>query len=498
MEALRIDDFGFAYPKSDSTLSHVDLTVQAGEFLLLIGDTGSGKTTLLRNMKPELAPVGTREGSISLFGQTLAYDTTDCLTEDAGYVFQNPANQIVCDTVWHELAFGLENLGTDPDVMRRRVAEVAHFFGIEPWMHRQTNSLSGGQKQTLNLASILAMHPRLLLLDEPTAQLDPVAEKNFFHALFRINRELGITVIAATHTPEVMADYATGCVRVQDGRLVAEDIDVYRAFAAPETPLFVRQPMADEKVLPDEGKSGEGASTSGKSEVEPAVAIDEVFFRFSRNDDYVLHGTSLEVSKGEIHAIVGGNGSGKTTMLHLIAGAYRAEHGKVENAYPRQQALMPQDPKALFVCDSIADELAEWQERCGYTDDDIARIEKEFGFDAMTERHPYDLSGGQQQELAIAKLLLTDPELLLLDEPTKGLDGTTRVEIADILLDLRAKGRTMILVTHDLSFVKRVADRVSLLFDGEVACTQSASSFFNENLFYRPINDSFARLWDQR
>lgn len=483
--SLRYEGFGFSYAGSDdAVLRDVNLTVPAGAFILLVGPTGSGKTTLLRCTKPEIAPTGVRSGGIEVVAAGALEG--GARSPQIGYVFQNPDNQIVCDTVWHELAFGLENLGTDPDVMRRRVAEVANFFGIEPWFHQATDALSGGQKQIMNLAAVLAMQPQLLLLDEPTAQLDPIAQANFLHALFRVNRELGITVMVATHQPEAMLDYAIMAARVEDGCVKPCALDELRIEGNPDQ---------EERLA--KATSGQREDVARTPSTKPVLALKDVFYRYSEDAPWVLRNLRLELPAG-IHAVVGGNGCGKTTLLKVIAGTLSPTRGRVRNELARSQALLPQNPKALLVCDTVLEELTEWQATGGYGTEDVDRIMELMGIEDLASRHPYDVSGGQQQKVALAKLLLCKPELLLLDEPTKGLDASSKIELADALLQAACADAAVVLVTHDLSFAVRVADDVTLLFDGEAACTQSGADFARDSLFYKPRPDRFAQLWDER
>ncbi|MBP3884674.1 MAG: ABC transporter ATP-binding protein, partial [Olsenella sp.] len=196
-----------------AVLRGCDLAIPQGAFCLLAGDTGSGKTTLLRLAKPEIAPAGSLSGSVRALGRDVRALTPLESAQTVGYVFQSPDNQIVCDTVWHEMAFGLENLAVPETEMRRRVAEVCYFFGMERWFHAKTSDLSGGQRQVLALAATLAMRPRVLLLDEPTSMLDPLAEKGFASLLFRVNRELGVTVVVATHAPAPLVPFASMALR---------------------------------------------------------------------------------------------------------------------------------------------------------------------------------------------------------------------------------------------------------------------------------------------
>lgn len=461
--ALAYDDVTFRYPGSHGdVLSGVSMAVPAGAFALLVGGTGSGKSTLLSLAKPQIAPAGDRAGQVRVFGRPVD-DLDGAAACEVGYVFQDPDNQIVCDSVWHEMAFGLENLGTPQGEMRRRVAEASYFFGMGPWFHSDTDALSGGRKQLLALASTLVMQPRVLLLDEPTAQLDPIAARNFLHALFRVNRELGCTVVVATHEPELMADYATCAFELVDGAVRAvENLGRFKCEAT----------LAERGALCD-------------ANAPAAVSARGAWFRYGRDDDWVLRGLDLEVRQGEVHALVGGNGCGKSTLLALIAGTRRAQRGEVRSAISAK-AMLPQDPKALFAEERVDEELMEWAHIGGYGADEVQAMMGELGLAYRAGLHPYDLSGGQRQMLALGKLLLVHPRLLLLDEPTKGLDRTARERVAGMIEAARRDGVTVIVSTHDLAFVRRVADRVSLMFDGELACTEPVGEFFRNNLFYRP------------
>lgn len=461
--ALAYDDVTFRYPGSrGDVLSGVSMAVPAGAFALLVGGTGSGKSTLLSLAKPQIAPAGDRAGQVRVFGRPVD-DLDGAEACEVGYVFQDPDNQIVCDSVWHEMAFGLENLGTPQGEMRRRVAEASYFFGMGPWFHSDTDSLSGGRKQLLALASTLVMQPRVLLLDEPTAQLDPIAARNFLHALFRVNRELGCSVVVATHEPELMADYATCAFELVDGAV--REVESLGRFKCEAT-------LAERGALCD-------------ANAPAAVSARGAWFRYGRDDDWVLRGLDLEVRQGEVHALVGGNGCGKSTLLALIAGTRRAQRGEVRSAISAK-AMLPQDPKALFAEERVDEELMEWAHIGGYDADEVQAMMGELGLADRAGLHPYDLSGGQRQMLALGKLLLVHPRLLLLDEPTKGLDRAAREHVAGMIEAARRDGVTVIVSTHDLAFVRRVADRVSLMFDGELACTEPVGEFFRNNLFYRP------------
>ena len=490
MAMIEARDFSFAYPPAAGeqprmAVGPLSFSIEEGAFCLLTGLTGCGKTTLLRAMKPELAIRGTYGGTLDVCGvrlvdggrQTGALSQRDSAA-NIGFVMQNPDTQIVCDTVWHEMAFGLENIGIEPHNMRRRVAEVSHYFGIAPWVHKKTTDLSGGQKQLLNLAAVLALRPRLILLDEPTAQLDPSAKREFAFMIARVQRELGITVVMATHMPEDMAEFATQTIQLSD--------------------IGTEATLADARIANDVAKGSDPSVTFSFSRApsvtkgsDPfvtslAVKVKDVFVRHNPDDPWVLHGLDLEVRRGTVHAVVGGNGSGKTTLLRTVAGDMKPRRGKVDNRCRAHQAYLPQDPKAVFVCDSIDEELREWQGRVGYDDDAVAAVKRRFGLEGMDGRHPYDLSGGQQQNLAFAKALLCKPELMLLDEPTKGLDARACARVVETLRELAAEGVTVVLSTHDLDVAAACADEATLVFDGQAICTQEVPAFFKDNLIWRP------------
>ena len=465
MPAIEVRGLSFAYPGAAApVLEGLDWSVPQGAFALLVGGTGSGKSTLLSLLKPEIAPAGELAGELRVLGEGVAGMDVRASAERVGYVFQDPENQIVCETVWHEMAFGLENLGLARDEMRRRVAETSYFFGLEDWLHRDTDTLSGGRKQLLSLAAVLALRPRVLLLDEPTSQLDPVAEKNFLHALFRVNRELGCTVVVATHQPRPMLEYATCAYRIEGGR-VCEVADL--------ASLGGR-----------EGLLTLGSYEPAQGEAPGAAAIREGWFRYDRASGWVLRGLDVAFSAGAVHAIVGGNGCGKSTMLSVLAKTAKLQRGRMMRGVA-SAALLPQNPKALLVAETVHDELMEWASTCGYDEAAAQEQAARLGLAGLEARHPYDLSGGQRQLLALAKLLLIGPELLLLDEPTKGLDLASRRIIARALRDHAKAGGTVIMATHDLDFAEQVADDVAMMFDGEIACMEPPADFFADNVFYR-------------
>lgn len=527
--AIEVRGLSFTYPGAEApVLDGLDWSVPQGTFALLVGGTGSGKSTLLSLLKPEIAPTGACSGELRVLGEGVADMDVRTSAERVGYVFQDPENQIVCETVWHEMAFGLENLGLARDEMRRRVAETSYFFGLEDWLHRDTDTLSGGRKQLLSLAAVLALRPRVLLLDEPTSQLDPVAEKNFLHALFRVNRELGCTVVVATHQPRPMLEYATCAYRIEDSRvcevpdiaslghregLFSGEVPGWGASRRAKNGVFSSASgqlgTLDPRAVAPGAKKGLKSGKSAEFEVQilsqddsgvpsrvgggrillkmhagSATTLSEGWFRYDRAAGWVLRGLDVTFSAGAVHAIVGGNGCGKSTMLSVLAKTAKLQRGRMVRG-AASAALLPQNPKALLVAETVREELMEWASTCGYDEDAAQERAAQLGLDGLDARHPYDLSGGQRQLLALAKLLLIGPELLLLDEPTKGLDLTSRRIIAHALCEHAQAGGTVIMATHDLDFAEQVADDIAMMFDGEIACMEPPADFFADNVFYR-------------
>ena len=520
MAHFEIKDLTFSYAaaKGKHSLENVSLTIEQGEFLVLCGKSGSGKSTLLRQLKTVLTPNGKRTGEILFRGVPLKRVSDREQSEKIGFVMQNPDDQIVTDKVWHELAFGLESLGCDQKTMRGRVAEMACYFGIQDWFHRDVATLSGGQKQLLNLASIMAMQPEVLILDEPTSQLDPIAASDFLNTVRKINTELGTTVIITEHRLEDIFPYADRAVVMEKGRVIADDTPgkVGQLLFEQANPMFAAMPTPV-RVYYGAGGTGESPLTvrHGRSwlsrrfpngpekdaiaapplpeEVkDPALVLKELWFRYEKDSPDILRGVSAEIPSGSLYAILGGNGAGKSTTLKAISGVCRPYRGKVTlfgkpvEKYKSSElfhgclAMLPQDPKSLFVKKTVREDLAEMTK----DKQEIDRIAALCQVTELLDSHPYDLSGGEQQRSALAKVLLTNPRLLLLDEPTKGIDSFFKETFAEILADLKKQGITIVMVSHDVEFCARYADIVSMFFDGQVLTTDTPRRFFGANSFY--------------
>ncbi len=521
MEAFAVRELSFAYPEQrKDTLSDLSFSIPQGQFVTLCGPSGCGKSTLLRQLKTVLAPAGYRRGKILFEGTPL--DEVDQRTQSSriGFVQQSPENQIVTDKVWHELAFGLESLGYDTPTIRSRVAEMASFFGIQTWFYKNVTELSGGQKQLLNLASIMAMQPSVLILDEPTSQLDPIAASDFLATIGKVNRELGTTIILTEHRLEEAFPLSDRVLVMDRGRLIADGTPVevgellrgsgHGMFLAMPTAMRVWASVKDTAPCPITVRDGRDwledyaarhpmaflpEDTILKPSEEIAITLEDVWYKYEKDLPDVVKGVSLEVKKGEFLALLGGNGTGKTTTLSLVGGLMASYRGEVK--LNGSVATLPQDPQTLFVKKTVREDLYEMfrglrvDKAC--QENRIARAVQLCRLEELLDRHPYDLSGGEQQRAALTKVLLLEPDILLLDEPTKGLDAEFKQVLAVILKALQHRGVTIFMVSHDVEFCAEYADRCALFFDGNIVSQGRPREFFSGNSFYTTSANRMAR-----
>ena len=550
MAHFEIKNLSFSYPTAGDrkALDDINLTIERGQYVTFCGRSGCGKTTLLRQLKSALTPHGKRTGEILFDGTLIGNIGLREQSARIGYVMQDPDNQIVTDKVWHELAFGLESLGVDQKTIRLRVAEMASYFGIQGWFHKKVTELSGGQKQLLNLASIMAMQPDVLILDEPTSQLDPIAASDFLNTVRKINRELRTTVLITEHRLEDIFHASDRVVIMEDGKVLTADdprqvgaflkekdspifaampspVQIYygvvgvsenstgsfRKAYADTCPLTVREGAAWLDTLFDGRKpektvieDTDPALADPEDIEDPAVFVKETWFRYEKDTPDVLKGVVLRVPRKTLFAVVGGNGTGKSTLLKTICNTCKPYRGKVlidgkpvgkykdSELFRHNLALLPQDPKSLFVKKTVREELLEMLEK-GERESRIDEIAALCEITPLLSQHPYDLSGGEQQRAALAKVLFTDPKILLLDEPTKGIDSFFKQQFAAILQKLKERGVTIIMVSHDVEFCAKYADLVSMFFDGSVVTTNTPNQFFSRNSFYTTAANRMSR-----
>lgn len=544
MEILRVDGLKFSYPNQlKKALNNINFSIDEGDFVLICGESGCGKSTLLRHLKPELSPHGQVSGDIYYYSQKINDYSSKQLASEIGYVLQNPDSQIVTDKVWHELAFGLENMGLDTQSIRLRVAEMASFFGIQGWFRKNVNDLSGGQKQLLNLASIMAMQPKILILDEPTSQLDPIAAKDFIDTLVRINKELSTTIIMTEHNLEDIYSVCDKVIVMEDGKVICNDTNykvadilsgdknhkMFKSLPTPskiynqlngyleganKSPLTVkdcRQWLNDsmDEVTITKLDDTETEINIDEKDREIAIELKDVYFQYNKISEPTIRDLSFKVYKGEIYSILGGNGTGKSTTLSLVARQRKPQRGKIfinniemkkynnKSLYENNLALLPQNPQSLFVFETVREDLEEVlilkNKDREYIDKEVKRVSKLLDIEHLLEHHPYDLSGGELQRAGMAKVMLLNPKIILLDEPTKGLDAYCKEEIGKMLMKLRDMGVTIVVVSHDIEFSARYSDRCAMFFDGSIVSEGTPREFFLGNNFYTTVSNRIAR-----
>lgn len=539
MALFEIKDLNFSYPDAGvPAIQKINFSIEQGEFMVICGKSGCGKTTLLRHFKTVMTPYGKREGEILFEGQPLEEISVRKQSAEIGYVLQSPDNQIVTDKVWHELAFGVENLGYDQQTIRLRVAEMASFFGIQNWFSKNVEELSGGQKQLLNLASVMAMQPKVLVLDEPTSQLDPIAASEFLSTIRKINLDLGITVIIIEHRLEEVFPMADKVLVLEDGkqtffdtpRMVGKELADHDLFLAMPSPVQIYNKTGQEGVCPltvCEGRNWLEEHYKGQEEIkeevkypekkrknlskkEAVISVKEVWFRYEKEGKDIVRDLSLQVKKGELFCILGGNGTGKSTTLSLLSGIHRPYRGKIflqgrdirkipeKELFHHFLGVLPQNPQSLFVGNTVEEDLWEMINDLSPLKrkehkEKIEQVVEDTEIGHLLHMHPYDLSGGEQQRAALAKVLLLEPEILLLDEPTKGLDGFYKSKLAGIFKRLQEKGITILMVSHDIEFCASYTDTCAMFFDGAVVTACDSREFFTGNSFYTTAANRMAR-----
>ena len=542
MEIIKIRDFSFTYPMSTKkALNNINIDIEEGDFILLCGKTGCGKSTLLRHLKNSLVPHGEKEGIITYKGVEIDKLDRRVDASEIGYVLQSPDNQIVTDKVWHELAFGMESLGYDSDTIRVRVAEMASYFGIENWFYKKTTELSGGEKQILNLAAIMTMNPKVLILDEPTSQLDPIAAMEFLQTVKKINLDLGITVILSEHRLEEVFTMADRVIVMSLGKVLAntEPRKIAQEISSSRDDIMTMLPKTVKLFMKVKGDSDDVSkcpisirdgrrwlgnycrflnidnrisntfSKEDSKEKDILLKLDNVWFKYEKDGKDIIKNLSLNIEEGEIFSIVGGNGTGKSTTISIMAGINRPYKGKIlyknkkiesyksKELFYKNIAVLSQNPDSIFVKKTVKLDLFEVLDGVKISKEEkkknVDKIVRLLEIENILDMHPYDLSGGEKQKAALGKILLLEPKLLILDEPTKGIDNFYKGKIIKILKDLKEKGTTIVIVTHDVEFAAEVSTRCGMFFDGNVISMGEPIKFFSENNFYTTSANKISR-----
>lgn len=561
MSLIKFKDFSFCYSDQEKVLSDINLEVDEGEFVLLCGPSGSGKTTILSNIKNEICSGGKSEGTIYYDGLSIGELEEERSASEIGYLFQNPEDQFVSDNVLQEIAFSLENMGLANWEIRNRIAEMTAFFGLDKYLYKNVNELSGGQKQLVNLCSLLVLKPRLLLLDEPTSQLDPIAAYDFLSILRRLNEEFSITILLTEHRIDNIFPFIDRVVFLDGGQIKYADEPkqislkvqknaVFRNYLPSVTrihfllqskynfpdetkiPLNIREGRANLKFIDEQLKKKYGTnislsndsnnnvfkSTDVQNIPSNMIQCNDIWFAYMK-DHVVLNGIFLEVNKAEFISILGGNGTGKTTLIQILSGLMKPINGNIKYKKNIKLGYVNQNPKAHFREETVRDELSESSIKCSelvlenrkksrinllnhlsksssnsmnnqfystknIPDDEKMELIELFGLSELLDKHPYDCSGGEQQKIAISKALLTKPDVLFLDEPTKGIDPVSKILLGQKLKKLQENGLTIVMTTHDIEFAAEYSGRSILLFDGNIQVDDNPTKVFSKNNFY--------------
>ncbi len=474
-------------------LADADLHIDEGELILVVGRTGSGKSTLLRainGLVPHFTG-GTLHGRVVVDGRDTAHHHPRDLADVVGMVPQDPMSSFVTDTVEEELAYSMECLGIDPGTMRRRVEETLDLLGLADVRDRPLLSLSGGQRQRVAIGAVLTAHPRILVLDEPTSALDPGAAEEVLATLQRLVHDLGVTVVLAEHRLERVLEYADRVIVLPgDGRPPIIGDPAPTMLQSPVAPPVVHLGrLAKWEPLPLSVRDARRQASELRARLigappidlptvgERVVSIDRT--RASYGPISALRGITLDVSEGEVIALMGRNGAGKSTLLSTLIGLRRPDAGTVRIAGldpatlrgPKligRIGLVPQDSADLLSRDTVAAECHDGDRDAGCPAGSTAALLAEIAPEIAPDMHPRDLSEGQRLALALAIVLVASPAVLLLDEPTRGLDYPMKARLARLLRELAARGHAIVIATHDVELAADVATRVVVLADGEV------------------------------
>lgn len=486
-------------------MKHLNFALERGDFVTLIGATGSGKSTFLKQFLPRLATGKVISGEIET---ELSQNTTNF-----AYVSQFVDNQIIMETPRDELKFVLDNQGCGENELQLRISEIASFLNIVDFLDVKVNNLSGGQKQLINLASALVLKPQVLLLDEPTAQLDPIASEKLLQVVHKVNEEFSLTIVLVEHELEQVVKFSNRLVVMEHGRIILDrpidaglreifQMSSYQNYLTQVDRLALELKLAEHEALPLSNKTLNQfvRPVSNKLQIRKSIKeasnktvvfqADKVNFRFDFNGDKILNNISLKLQAGQSYCVVGPNGTGKTTLLKVLTQQLSAQSGKLlfegkklKTEFYQRVFVLPQNPATLFVKDTVREEL-NYQLDIYQSQTQLTDILEEFSLSGLEETNPYDLSGGQQEFLALALGFIKQPKLLFLDEPTKGLDPNKRIELGQKLQAFQENGGTIFANSHDLLFAVNYFDQVAMMFSGKLSEFADPREFFSNKFFY--------------
>lgn len=515
MEVIKIDNITYWYPECSNPAIHdVSLSVKQGELVLLAGSSGCGKSTLLRLIN-KLVPDyygGKIKGNVYLWGKDIKICTRKEIAERVGMVYQHPEKQIVLQDVERELAFGLENLNTDINKMKRNVSEVISFLNLNSIRGRSTINLSGGEKQKLAIGSVIAMDPEIILFDEPISQLDPIAAEEVLNCIFRLNKEMGKTIIIAEQRLDKCFEMADRVIFMEDGEIIAEGSGrcipnsitqrcflpvipyMFRNAEWTRIPLNVKE--ARDEIIDREYKNV-SISCSIKAYTTPVLQASNISFDYEKKNS-LLKNVSITLNKGEFMTVMGENGAGKSTLFKIISGLIDNYKGQVKingknikdmDTKERVKSIgyLSQNPNDYLGRDTVFDEVAYTLRNIGEFDPE--RVEKmlyRMDLEKLKNKKPRDLSGGEKQRTALACTIIAEPKVLILDEPTRGMDWNSKENLGRYLRELCDSGTSVVLITHDVDFAADYTDSISLMFNGSIIASGECRDIIKDAIYYSP------------
>lgn len=524
-ELIKTDHLTFTYPDQKvPVIADITLQIERGQFVVIAGATGSGKTTLINHFKKELMPNGDRQGGVFINHRPIADLSKLESARTVGYVGQDPTVQPIMSTVIDELAFSLENVGEPSTEIERRIAELANYLGLDQLLHQPIEALSGGQLQLVNLASVLILRPEVILLDEPAAQLDPLSTQHFFEVLNRIHEELGITIVMTEHHLGSVLALTDRLILLQDKRvsfdgsprngLAKMAVDPKLQYFVPQVSQLFLNTALQLKPLPISVAEGQKLivdkqlkfrdtmkPTSTSNFDQSILTARNLTFSFDHQRN-VIDRLDLNVSSGDWLSIVGKNGSGKSTLLSILAGLRIPQHGKAKisnqvvwkmptGSRIHTVSFLSQTPSLQFGEESVEAELKQQAKelQLEFPDKQVKIMVDRLHLGSLLKQSPFDISGGQKQLLGVGLALLAAPTLLILDEPTKGLDPFTKHFLGQILKEVNASGVTILMASHDMEFSAEYATHCAFMFDGHLNTVLPTRDFFANNFFFTtPVN----------
>lgn len=504
MSFIDIDKVSFSYPEiSCKALKDINLKIEKGELILIIGPSGSGKSTLLSMLKQEISPVGNFEGTISIDG----VERDKCKFQDIGYLFQDPNAQLVSDKVYDELIYSLRNLNLSEDDINERLGEIVTYLNLNSILNQNVHTLSGGNKQIVNIASLLLMHPKLLILDEPTSQIDPIHYDDIVNLVLKLNKENQITTLITEHRYSRLFYEADKVIFMDKGEVILCDtpenfIAMLKEIKGSEIEAFIEE-ITGEELLDDQMQIEESGidlvelNINSNQDITPVIEATDISFSYN-NKDLNLNYISFKANAGEILSIVGSNGCGKTTFLKLLSGVYYPLTGvikfngkkykKIKSELFKYIGYVPQDVNEFFTFDNIEAEFEFLREKMGKDFDEelYESLKYEYNLEGFLHKHPTDISGGEKQLIIIIIQILKKSKVMILDEPTKGLDPMLKKRLGETLVSIRNKGTAIILVTHDIDFIYNYSDKCAMMFNHKITTPVDIGVFFKKKLFYLP------------